>query len=371
MLRYGAVAIRSKSNKADNIDYEEEYHMKRICIRVDGNEIIATGHVMRCLSIAEQLRKLGAEVIFLVADERPCALIKAKGFRVDVLHTIWDNLSSETEMLCDYIKKQEVEVLLLDTYYVTVEYLQNLSQYTKIVYIDDLAKFLYPVQALVHYWAFADVDQYAKPYRLAGRNVDFLIGGEYVPLREEFAYQPYEVRPEVQNVLVTTGGTDRLNVAGNLLDCIVKNQQLSRLEYHVIVGCFNQNKNGLYQMAERYSNIHLHENVNNMAEWMRKCDVAVSAAGTTIYELCACGIPSVCLEIAQNQEGAVTWEREGYMFYAGNAYKDMNQCMEICVESLLKLQNSYKIRKEKSRRMQSLVDGNGARRIAEYIDGII
>lgn len=344
--------------------------MKKIYIRVDGNEIIATGHVMRCLSIAEQIRELGAEVTFLVADRSPCPLIAERGFSVEILDTTWDDLNQETDKLCRYITKHHVEFLLLDSYYVTKEYLQKLAKCTKIVYIDDLNSFLYPVHCLVHYWVFANESAYKLPYQEADMNPEFLVGGRYVPLREEFVYKPYEVREQVGKVLITTGGTDQLNVAGALLDRIIGDAQLMELQYHVIVGCFNQNKEQLYRLAEAYSNICLHENVNNMSDWMRDCDMAVSASGTTLYELCACGIPTICLEVADNQKGAVAWERNGYMIYAGNAYEDKEQCMQKCIKALLQYRDNYELRHDKSVRMQSLVDGNGARRIAQYlVDG--
>lgn len=341
--------------------------MKRIYIRVDGNEIIATGHVMRCLSIAEQIRKLGAEVIFVVADDRPCALIEQRGFKVDVLDTVWDNLDVEIERFTQYIVRNEVNILLLDTYYVTKPYLERISTHTKIVYIDDLEKFLYPVNGLLHYWAFADEEQYIAPYRKAGMDVDFLIGGRFAPLRDEFALQPFKVNLKVRKVLITTGGTDRLNVAGNLLKELLNDEVCCQFEYHVIVGCFNENKDNLFEIQKEHANVHLHENVTNMSEWMRKCDMAITAAGTTTYELCACGIPSICLEIADNQEGAIRWEEEGYMRYAGNAYRDMKTCLENCRRFLILYKNAYEERKAWSQRMQSLIDGYGARRIAEYI----
>ncbi|MDE6433389.1 MAG: UDP-2,4-diacetamido-2,4,6-trideoxy-beta-L-altropyranose hydrolase [Lachnospiraceae bacterium] len=341
--------------------------INHVYIRVDGNEIIATGHVMRCLSVAEQIRKMGAEVTFVVADDRPCKLIKQKGFFVDVLETIWNELDQETEKLCDYVKEHHVEVLLMDSYFVTEEYLQKVSQYTRIIYIDDLRRFAYPVDTVINYSAFADENLYESVYQLTGINPRFLIGSRYIPLREEFALKSYEVHAQVRKVLITTGGTDQLNVAGDLLDAVLRNSELMELEYHVIVGCFNQNKEMLHLLAGLHSNICLHENVDNMAGWMRECDVAVSAAGTTTYELCACGIPSICLEVAENQEGAVVWEKAGCMLYAGNAYQNHQKCIEQCVKSLLFYKNHYEERKSKSIRMQSLVDGNGARRIAAYV----
>lgn len=344
--------------------------MGKVFVRVDGNEIIATGHVMRCLSIAEALRKLGAEVVFVVADDRPGELITGKGFQMDVLNTIWNDLNQETEILCEYIKKNHVDVLLLDTYYVTKEYLQILSQYTKIIYIDDLKRFDYPVNTIIHYSPFAKEEEYRKLYKEEGSFPRILCGGEYIPLREEFAYQPYEVKETVSKVLITTGGTDQLNVAGNLLNRLLENKVPASLEYHVIIGCFHSDKEGLQKLAGKYTNIFVHENVRNMSDFMRDCDVAISAGGTTLYELCACGIPTICLEVADNQQGAVIWQQQDYMEYAGNAYMDMESCIKQCEKSLIKYMDNKKVREQRSHRMQTLVDGRGAMRIAQYIENM-
>ena len=341
--------------------------MKHVYIRVDGNEIIATGHVMRCLSIAEQVRKLGTEVTFVLADERPKELIERRGFAIAVLGTIWNDLNQEIDVFRKFINEHDVKVVLLDSYYVTPEYMQAISSITRLIYMDDLRKFLYPANTLIAYWAFIEEEAYMQPYKEQGKDTAFLLGGSYVPLREEFSYVPFEVREKVERVLITTGGTDQLNVAGQLLRYLMNKETCCAPEYHVIVGCFNQNKEELLSLQAQYNNIHLHENVTNMSAWMRACDVAISAAGTTTYELCACGIPTICLEIADNQEGAVCWQEQGYMRYAGNAYKDMGDCLKNCEIALLEYVMNYEERERISKRMQALVDGCGARRIAEHM----
>lgn len=345
--------------------------MKQVFIRVDGNEMIATGHVMRCLSIAEQLRKRNIEVVFVTADDSPCAMIREKGFSVDILESVWNNLDEETEKLCSYISKHRVEILLLDSYYVTKEYLKRISECTKIIYMDDLHQFAYPVHTLINYDAFIEAEWYEEIYQSTEIKPSLLLGSLYIPLREEFTMLPYEVREQMKKVLITTGGTDQLNVAGSVLHAGLCSPALKKLEYHVIVGCFNQNKDLLYSLADTHPNIHLHENVKNISEWMRKCDAAISASGTTLYELCACGMPTICLEVADNQEGASVWEENGYMLYAGNACIDKENCIQRSIAALKEYNSSYEQRRKKSKRMQSLVDGNGAGRIAEYICKIL
>lgn len=338
-----------------------------VYIRVDGNEIIASGHVMRCLSIAERLRDKGCEVIFVLADVAPKEIIVEKGFKTYILNSVWNDLNQEIDIFCKYLSDNKVETLILDTYFVTPEYLKEISKYVKVVYIDDLKKFPYEVDTIIHYSPFGKVEEYTKLYYGFDVLPKIFCGSKYIPLRYEFEHKEYDVKENVTKVLITTGGTDQLNVAGKLLERVLSNVDLKMLEYHVIVGCFNKNKDNLNKIVEKSRNVFLHENVNNISKWMRECDVAVSAGGTTLYELCSCGIPTICLEIADNQNGAIVWQQEDYMEYAGNAYKDMDLCMLNCESSLLKYMNNYELRMKRSQKEQNLVDGNGAIRIAELI----
>lgn len=340
--------------------------MTPVYIRVDGNDIIATGHVMRCLSIAEQLKQLDMEVVFLVADTNVRELIQLKGFPVDVLHTTWNDLDGEVSVLRKYLQEKGAKVLLLDSYYVTENYMRQLSEEFSVVYIDDLKKFVYPVHTVINYYVWGKAEDYGAD-QYEGLSTRFLLGGAYVPLREEFFEVPCKIKETASKVLITTGGTDMLNVTGQLLAAVMQDKELSDLEYHVIVGCFNRHKEGLYGMKDRYPNIYLHENVTNMAQWMETCDMAVSAGGSTLYELCASGTPTICLEIADNQKGAYIWEEKGYMIYAGNAAEDMPDCIGKCIKGLKRYLGDRELRQRVSENMQSLIDGKGAMRIARYL----
>ena len=108
-----------------------------------------------------------------------------------------------------------------------------------------------------------------------------------------------------------------------------------------------------------------------MSDYMKDCDVALSAAGSTLYELCACGTPTICFEIASNQEGSQIWEDRGYMLYAGNAAKNMDACIKACIEHLMWYSDNYDKRRRMSCEMQKLVDGKGSERVAKYINSLL
>ena len=73
-------------------------------IRTDMNDKIATGHIMRCLSIANAVREYGEETIFILADEQAVEILKMQQYEYIVLHTKWDQMDSELSILKQEIK---------------------------------------------------------------------------------------------------------------------------------------------------------------------------------------------------------------------------------------------------------------------------
>lgn len=97
----------------------------------------------------------------------------------------------------------------------------------------------------------------------------------------------------VRSILLTTGNADAEGVTGVIIDSLLPTLLQERIRLRVVIGPLNASKR---QLHKRYSNceqVELLENVTNMAVLMRECDIAVSACGTTLYELAACGVPTV------------------------------------------------------------------------------
>ena len=118
-------------------------------IRADANEQIGTGHIMRCLAVAEAIKKYNIEVVFIVADKRSESFVTDKGFDTICLNTVWDNLDSETEIIMKVLGEKNIKKLLIDDYFVTESYLKRLSTVTEIMYIDDMNDFIYPVSTII------------------------------------------------------------------------------------------------------------------------------------------------------------------------------------------------------------------------------
>ena len=374
-----------------------------IYIRTDGNSKIATGHFVRCLCIAEALETLGKRVCFLVSDTDSADLLQdlslsifqgySFSFDVNVLQTaVYNNLEQEQEEL-KYILTQTTKhavspnssvktavdifhgssatkpVIFIDSYYVTPTYLNTLRTIAKVAYMDDLRAFNYAVDLVINY----DVIPASKitEYNLAYTNASTaLLGAMYTPLRRQFQNQNTFAREKFENILITTGGSDPYRFTETIIPYLLS-QNLS-ITLHVVVGKLFKNTESLEELAKQNPSVRLYYNVSDMAGLMKQCDYAVSAAGTTLYELCALGIPTISFTMADNQIiMAETFAETGAVPYAGDLRADDAEniksiCNHISAHLNSLLQNpSLRIAQQKIMHCQT--DGNGAVKIAQAL----
>lgn len=382
-----------------------------VVIRADANSKIGMGHVMRCLSVVDALVKRGEEVLFVTADDTPVPLLTKKGVPYRVLHTDYADMEAELpellavlrdltlraespEMVLPQMPSQRVEsseealpqrntAILVDSYYVTEKYLAALKKRITTIYMDDIYAFSYPVDMLINYNIYGEEMGYEKDAAFA--DTKLLLGTEYVPLREEFSagagyvqsrkvlsLGAANVTPAADGgILITTGGSDSFNLAGQLLMEAMKYDALKEKEYHVVSGSLNPHIGELQALAQKHENIHIHCNVTNMAELMAESEVALSAGGSTLYELCAMGVPVIAFSFAENQERLVqTFVKRGIAQYGGNYRTDGNKMIQNTIAGLETLLEDENLRTEYRKKARALVDGKGADRIAEAIQAL-
>ena len=342
-----------------------------VYFRTDGNSHIATGHLVRCLSIADACFSLGMKVCFLVSDQESKALLQsfdpACRFPVRILETAsYDDLEKELPELLSILSDSR-QFFFLDSYYVTEHYLSAVRTAAKVAYLDDLQLFDYPADLLINYDVIPESRSasYQAAYQNAART---LLGASYTPLRAQFTnLQPY-CRDRVSNILVTTGGSDPYHFCLRLIAAFRENSFLHLCQLHVVVGRLNEDKDKLYKLADELPFLQLHENVSDMASLMTSCDLAVSAAGTTLYELCAAGVPSIGFCLADNQlTAAKAFDEAGAIPCAGDIRRSCDEVLGNVMNFVTYMSENSKKRKAALETMRQLVDGKGAVRIAEAL----
>ena len=112
-------------------------------IRVDGNPKIAAGHIMRCLSLADALQEQGGEITFITAEPYFQQLIEMRGYSCTVLGTVYDRMEEELPVFLPILERERPELVILDSYFVTPQYMEAVKRTVPLLYTDDLNLFDY------------------------------------------------------------------------------------------------------------------------------------------------------------------------------------------------------------------------------------
>ena len=345
-------------------------------IRADGNNQIGIGHVMRCLTIADALKEIGEDVIFFTADHSCEEMITERGFACRVLETPFDDMESEPELLQTVMEKAKVDRLLIDSYYVTEEYLNRLRECVATIYLDDVDSFPYLVDLLVNYNVFAKALDYpygveytenAKRSSVVKEDItQVLAGPKYAPVRKEFAECRAGINDNVSEILITLGGSDAHNLSYKISKALLKATDAC---LNVVCGPFNLHKQALYELSANEPRMTVYENVKDMWNLMGKCDLAVSAAGSTMCELAVEGVPTVTFSFVENQRRiAETFgEKEAAVSVGHYETKEEDIFLQSLADEVKSLMASRDKRENLVRNASEIVDGLGAMRIARAI----
>lgn len=341
----------------------------KVCFRVNANPIICSGHVMRCLSLASAFRTQNTSCLFLCSSMHLHETIIAAGHSFLCLNNSWEAPDSELSLVSSILQRESPDLLIVDSYQVTSAYLSALRQLCPVAYLDDLAAFAYPCDFLINYnlYALDWTKRYTDLY--AGHTPQLILGPSYAPLRKEFqGLSPRTIRPTIQDVLVSTGGADPEGIAVRLLEALPAYKQWQHTCFHFMVGALHPDLPRLQALAAAQPNVQLHINVQKVSDLMVSCDAAIAAAGSTLYELCACGTPTVTYTLADNQlPGAAAFAAHGLMGNAGDCRQN-TEFIPRLLEKLAALSPSSK-RVDMSATMRKIVDGKGAIRLTTTLLG--
>ncbi|WP_024865416.1 PseG/SpsG family protein [Butyrivibrio sp. FCS014] len=399
-----------------------------IGIRCDANSIIASGHMMRCLTVAKEIVRQGHSVAFFVADEESEGAFRnmaADSFKdspeavsVTVLGTRWQDMEGELSALGKELSAKNISVLLVDSYKVTVTYFEKLKELCRVAYFDDLKADIYPVDILINYSGFYEKLGYEEDYKAVtghdGEPTRLLMGLNYAPLREQFyradgtdvntsvsklkdsqtdseksAAGLAEKEPERVSILLASGGADAYGMILGTLKAAKENGLVrdgssgicdpagtepmpcsTAIDWHVVVGALCKDAEKIDDFAKANPGIHIHRSVSDMAGLMRVCDLAVCAAGTMLTECAAVGLPVIFYQVADNQKYNVEFfGNTGGMLFAGDVTEAAGGAAEVAQNSCRYIKSLMTGRRLKDMRsaLSNLTDGRGAIRIAKAL----
>jgi len=338
-----------------------------LLVRADADVSQGTGHVMRCVALAEAWQTQGGSAIFVSRCDSAALRerILASGAELIALAPDQSVAADIDNTLVELAQRQDA-VLVLDGYHFDFAQQVRLRQSGHpLLVVDDTAHLnCYHADVLLN----QNLGAAALHYRCDQEPMR-LFGPAYAMLRPEFAHWRGHVRgepPVARKILVTLGGSDPGNFTARAIDALAQ-LDTPGLEVRVVVGPANPYLAELNAQADRFApRIVLLSPVADMGKLMNWADLAVSGCGTTSWELACLGLPAVAVIMAENQRGIAE------QLDAFEVVQNLGWHADISVNRLAGavdvLQHSDKRRSRMSERGRTLVDGQGAPRVAQVLD---
>lgn len=338
-----------------------------LLVRADANARMGTGHLMRCLALAQAWQAQGGALVFVTAcnSDGLRQRLSDEDFQVIGLQHPYP-ASVDWALTSKVLAAHPGAWVVLDGYHFDPSYQLHIKEAGHpLLVIDDMAH-------LDHYYADVVLNQNIHAGQLAYSREPYtrlLLGTRYVLLRREF--WPWrgwrrETPQVARKVLVTLGGSDPDNQTLKVVRAL-QQVDVSGLEAVVVAGASNPHHQELeFAIRDSQLDIRLVRNVSNMPELMAWADVAVSAGGSTCWELAFMTLPSLLLVLAENQQEAATMLSEvGVSFCLGEA---------VCVDvrpialTLTTLMKDHEARLTMSQQSSRLIDGFGGARVLQSIN---
>jgi UDP-2,4-diacetamido-2,4,6-trideoxy-beta-L-altropyranose hydrolase len=300
----------------------------RVAIRTDASLDIGSGHVMRCLTLADALKVQGADCHFICSAHsgHMIELIRQRGHAVTALpqgqlsplmendpvsqplHAVWLGCDWQTdvEQMIAILTDRQTDWLVVDHYALDERWEEALSPYyRKLFVIDDLADRTHRCDLLL------DQNLGRQPHDYAGlvpTHCQVLTGPHYALLRPEFAalraysLQRREAQPALRQLLISMGGVDQPNATGQVLQALKTCALPADCRIIVVMGLTAPWLKNVKELATQMPwSIEVVVNVSDMAQRMADSDLAIGAAGSTSWERCCLGLPTLMVVLAANQ----------------------------------------------------------------------
>ena len=356
----------------------------KVVFRADASRRIGTGHVIRCLTLARVLKERGAQCAMLQRRHEGNLIDLARKNGLDAFelaappiadHPIADEdyagwlgvtMRTDAKESREALGKNACDWLVVDHYSLDESWEQAMRGHAeRILVIDDLANRFHDCDVLVdqNYYR-AGIARYQD---LLPDSARILTGPRYALLGERYRSHRPEQPPNekvIERILVYYGGVDPTNETARALR-VLSQPEFSEIAVDVVVGFSNPHRSEIEQLIAQRPSTRLHGQQNDLVDLMLRADLTLGAGGTTTWERCCLGLPSVVTTIAANQvRYNLELARDGVIAYAGDSSDLTDQRLAATIGPLIKHPH---MAADLARNSWRLVDGWGAVRIAEQL----
>lgn len=358
-----------------------------IVFRTDASLQTGTGHVIRCLTLARALREAGGSCRFICREHEGnlIARILEEKFEVSKLNNTDHTPMAHVGIVSDQdyeswlgaswqvdatqtikaIGNEKVDVLVVDHYGIDQRWEGALRPYvSKIMVVDDLANRHHDCDVLLDQNL---VGNFQSRYdSLVPSRCIRLLGPEFALLQPEYSKLRSVAAPRtgpVKRILIFFGGADRANLTRLSISAFLK-LDLSDIELDVVVSSDSPQASQILHYASLHPNIHIHHSLPTLAHLMLKADLAIGAAGSTSWERCCLGLPSIVVALAANQKPvAEELQRRELALCPG----DRSKITELNLIDALVSVMEWPSLEQWSRKCHDVTDGSGTTKVSAVL----
>jgi UDP-2,4-diacetamido-2,4,6-trideoxy-beta-L-altropyranose hydrolase len=347
--------------------------MAFVAFRLDSGERIGSGHLMRCLTLANELRGRGAAVEFLVRGHpgELSARLVSQGHavvRLPVSHAdpppagtsgpgLGDTVESDVAQWRRQLERRRPDWLVTDHYSIDASWERGLRPAAeRILVVDDLANRRHDCDVLVDQNWFGAATE-GRYQGLVPPTCLELLGPRYALLQPDYTHvQPRSGGGGPQRrVFVFFGASDPTNETGKVLDALTA-PEFADTAADVVLGAHHPRRAEIESRRRENPRITVHESVDSLAGLLASADLAIGAGGATTWERLCLNVPSIVVTVAPNQEPLTeALARDGYVTWIGSSAETTARTYQRALSSA----------PAKPPDLPRLVDGLGARRVAE------
>jgi UDP-2,4-diacetamido-2,4,6-trideoxy-beta-L-altropyranose hydrolase len=348
-----------------------------IAFRTDATSQIGSGHFMRCLTLADELKRCGAHIRF-VSRDLPLHLrdmLAAKDMEFvpldgdatqlpagDLAHASWLGATQarDAQSTIQALSGQSWDWLVVDHYALDARWENTLrGTAKKIMVIDDIADRKHDCDVLLDQNFYADIQtRYADK---VPAHCELLLGPRYALLRDEFRKLREQVKPRtgvVNRILVFFGGVDADNYTGQAIAAL-SGMDIRGAHVDVVIGAQHPCLEEIKAACVQHGYI-CHVQTNKMAELMAVADLAIGAGGSATWERCCLGLPTLVFCIAENQKRQLADAACEGLLYAPEVGADLSQAIQKHTYALIENAN---LRELISCNCMQAVNGRGVLRV--------
>jgi UDP-2,4-diacetamido-2,4,6-trideoxy-beta-L-altropyranose hydrolase len=286
-----------------NLPAEKSVGFGTLLVRADANRTIGMGHAMRCLALAQAWQDAGGEAVFAMAEPSPAIheRLLAEGIKV-VLLGERPGSREDARATSDLANQHGVRWVVVDGYHFQSDYQRCMKDARlKVLFVDDAGKSgPYSADIVLNQNLHAGALMYSQ----RGRDTRLLLGASYILLRRDFtAFREvhHPVRAVARKLLVSIGGSDPDNITAKVFE-MLPGLEVTGWEAIAVVA---ENSPCFAGLAETIRiaalPIEIVQNAGDMAKLMRWADLAITAGGTTIWELAFMGVPAVAMTRGEHE----------------------------------------------------------------------